>query len=172
MTMPEDVMTGPDRGPRDGLGARRIDHVGVVVRDLTIAADHFSTRYGLTPSKIWDDPDGRFRLAYLEAGDTTLQLVQPGTSEGLRSFLRETGEGLHHVCFAVDDLDDAVARSPGGGLTAPYLGGRGTRVCFLADTAHGVRVELTEILAETGRGTPITDTGDSVAGSRASEARR
>lgn len=126
------------------LQARRIDHVGVVVRDADMAIAHFAQRFGLSVSADWTEPAGRFRLVYLEAGDTTLQLVQPLGLGPLSTFLSEHGEGMHHVCFLVDDLDRAVETAPGGTDSAPYLGGRGARVCFLTERSHGVTVELTE----------------------------
>lgn len=140
-------MTGvaTDMGTLPGaLLARRIDHVGVVVREAEAAIAHFRRRYGLALDGDWTDPEGRFRLVYLTAGATTLQLVMPLREGPLMAFLDDRGEGLHHVCFEVADLDQAIGAIDGRTVTDPYLGGRGARVCFLADRAHGVLVELTE----------------------------
>ncbi len=126
------------------LTARRIDHVGVVVRDMEAAITHFTSRYGLTLDQDWTEPSGRFRLVYLVAGATTLQLVMPFTAGPVTAFLDERGEGLHHVCIEVDDLDAAVAAAGGRIEADPYLGGRGARVCFLSDRSCGVLMELTE----------------------------
>lgn len=127
-----------------GTLARRIDHVGVLVRDADIAAARFVAQLGLERGIDWTEPDGRFRLLYLEAGDTTLQLVQPLAEGPLATALATSGEGLHHVCFAVDDLDRSLTDLAAPTISDPYLGGKGTRVCFLADRTHGVLVELTE----------------------------
>src|SRR5688500_6739629 len=94
--------------PATGL-ARRIDHVGVIVHDADDSATSLTERLGLARGVDWTDPDGRFRLVYLECGDTTLQLVQPLAEGALSRHLQTRGEGLHHVCFAVDDLDAALA---------------------------------------------------------------
>lgn len=137
----------PDRRPEGEswrLFARRIDHVGVVVRDIDAAAAHFEMRFSLTRAVDWDDPAGRFRLAYLECGDTTLQLVQPLADGPIATHLRTKGEGLHHICFAVDDLPGAVATGLLRIEGVPYVGGKGSQVCFLSDPVHGVVVELTE----------------------------
>ncbi len=143
------------------LVARRIDHVGVVVRDIDAAMGHFAARFGLRLSTDWVDPDGRFRLAYLEAGDTTLQLVTPLKEGPLNAFLAERGEAIHHICFAVDDLEAALAAVPGGAEATPYLGGRGARVCFLVERSYGVLVELTEPLmgVKDGAGSTQVDGG-------------
>jgi methylmalonyl-CoA/ethylmalonyl-CoA epimerase len=126
--------------------ARRIDHVGVIVRDVGASAREFVDRLGMTVTGIADLEDGTARLLYLEAGDTTLQLVQPLRDGTLADYLAANGEGLHHICFAVDRLEPALARLAGeedrvGNI---YMGGRGCRVVFLGARAAGVLVELTE----------------------------
>ena len=126
------------------LVARRIDHVGVAVVDMDAAIARFAADLGLLEESRWRDPEGRFELAYLACGDTTLQLVRPMAPGAVADFLAQRGEGLHHVCFTVDDLDEAVASARGGAAATPYMGGRGARVCFLAERPHGVLVELTE----------------------------
>ncbi len=126
------------------LMAKRIDHVGVLVVDADKACDTFMSEFGMSMSADWTDPDGRFRLLYLECGDTTLQLVQPLLQGSLMTHLNEHGEGLHHVCFEVGDVrcfSESIALALSGD---PYLGGRGTLVCFLEERPHGLLVELTE----------------------------
>lgn len=140
---------------RSGVVARRIDHVGVVVTDIDTAAARFAADFGLIDEHRWQDPDGRFELCYLMCGDTTLQLVQPLMPGPLQTWLDERGEGLHHVCFAVDDLDAALAAIPGGPAGPAYVGGRDARVCFLAEQPHGLTIELTE---SAGRQTHVAHT--------------
>jgi methylmalonyl-CoA/ethylmalonyl-CoA epimerase len=135
-------------GPIDANPAvvRRIDHVGVIVRDVEASAREFVDRLGMTITGMADLEDGTARLLYLEAGDTTLQLVQPLRAGGLADYLAANGEGLHHVCFAVDLLEPALAHLPGeeDRVGSIYMGGRGCRVVFLAARSAGVLVELTE----------------------------
>jgi methylmalonyl-CoA/ethylmalonyl-CoA epimerase len=126
--------------------ARRIDHVGVVVRDIDASLGYYVDVLGLTVSVDVSLADGSTRLAYLEAGDTTLQLVQPLRVGPLTEFLESRGEGLHHICFAVDDLVEAIQSLPGqepdDGI---YVGGRNCRVSFIRARPNGVAVELTEM---------------------------
>ena len=135
--------------PKATTPVRRIDHVAVLVRDGDSALRRFQDEFGLVLVGDSFDPAGLFRLIYLDSGDTTLQLVQPLLPGPLMAHLDERGPGLHHVCFLVDDVDAAIARASGGPEGSPYVGGRGAKVCFLADRSHGVIIELTESATET-----------------------
>jgi methylmalonyl-CoA/ethylmalonyl-CoA epimerase len=126
---------------------RRLDHVAVVVRNTEAALDYFSGTLGLRVASTEEIESPRVRLTYLDAGNVYLQLVEPlnGDSEVAR-WLDEHGEGLHHVCFGVDDVPSAVEALSG---EAPVsLGsGRGRVSAFVPSTdSHGVRVECTEFL--------------------------
>jgi methylmalonyl-CoA/ethylmalonyl-CoA epimerase len=136
--------------------ARRIDHVGIAVHDAAATAALFRDRFGTEIEVTADLDDGSARLVYLQAGDTTLQLVQPLQPGPLADFLARQGEGLHHVCLAVDSLDRALAALPGetGTIGGAYMGGRGCRVVFTRQPMAGVLIELTETGAPTG---PTTD---------------
>lgn len=125
---------------------RRIDHIGVVVRDIETAARYFVEQLGMTVATVADLADGSARLAYMDAGDTTLQLVQPLREGPLSEYLAAHGEGLHHVCFLVDAIEPALAELPGeaGRVAAIYMGGRRCRVVFTSHRPAGVLVELTE----------------------------
>jgi methylmalonyl-CoA/ethylmalonyl-CoA epimerase len=124
---------------------RRLDHVAVVVRDTEEALRHFSGRLGLRVASSEELARPRVRLTYLDVGNAYLQLVEPldGESEIAR-WLAANGEGLHHVCFGVDDVPAAVAALHPDGV--PALGsGRGRVSAFVPATdGHGVRVECTE----------------------------
>jgi methylmalonyl-CoA epimerase len=147
---------------------RRIDHVGVAVRDIDASLAYYVDVLGLTVSVDVPLADGSTRLAYLEAGDTTLQLVQPLRDGPLTEFLESHGEGLHHICFAVDDLPAAIRSLPGQEPTdGIYVGGRNCRVSFIGARPNGIAVELTESLPVAGaitRTTPAPARAPSIGG--------
>lgn len=147
--------------------AQRIDHVGILVRDIDASLPYYTGVLGLTVSTDATLDDGSARLVYLEASDTTLQLVQPLRPGPVADYLDLHGEGLHHVCFAVENIVDALRLLPGDepedGI---YVGGRGCRVSFVASRPNGLILELTElspVVADVGRGMP-----DRLAGAQAS----
>jgi methylmalonyl-CoA epimerase len=134
--------TGP--APGRGARARRLDHVGVVCHDVQAAARWWTERLDLSLVHVADVLDGAVRLAYLDAGDTTIQLVQPLRSGPLMDWLDRKGEGLHHVCFLVDSISGTLDALDDAGRRFIYLGGRGADVCFIDETPCSVLVELTE----------------------------
>ncbi len=86
------------------------------------------------------------RLTYLDLGNAWLQLVEPlDPAHPLATWLAEHGEGLHHVCFGVDDVVEELERIGPPGAPPPPLGsGRGRPAGFPAgDPPHGVRIECT-----------------------------
>jgi methylmalonyl-CoA/ethylmalonyl-CoA epimerase len=96
-----------------------------------------------------DDADGASIIG-LAAGESLVELLEPreaGTP--VAKFLDSRGPGIHHICFAVDDLDDALARCRAAGIRlidqTPRVGAEGKRIAFLHPSATGgVLIELTE----------------------------
>jgi methylmalonyl-CoA/ethylmalonyl-CoA epimerase len=136
---------------------RRLDHVAVVVRDTDEALRFYSGRLGLAVASSEEVPTQQVRLTYLDAGNTYIQLVQPLAGDSpLTMWLDEHGEGLHHICFGVDDVPGAVGELSDPGTEISIGTGRGRVSSFLsAAGSHGVRIECTEFVrAEDVDGTP------------------
>lgn len=129
--------------------ATRIAHVGIAVRALDEILPFYRDILGL-PEVPLDDADGA-RIAGLAAGESLVELLQARTAESpVGRFVAKRGPGIHHICFAVDDLDDTLARCRAAGVRlideTPRLGAEGKRIAFLHPTATaGVLVELTEL---------------------------
>jgi methylmalonyl-CoA/ethylmalonyl-CoA epimerase len=101
------------------------------------------------PEVPLDDADGA-RIAGLAAGESLVELLEAAEPDSpIGKFVAKRGPGIHHVCFAVDDLDGRSpgARPPGLRLIddVPRLGAEGKRIAFLHPSATGgVLVELSE----------------------------
>jgi methylmalonyl-CoA/ethylmalonyl-CoA epimerase len=137
-------MTGPS-GPATTT-IRRLDHVGLVVHNTETALLHFRDRLGLAVVMSDEIESPRVRLTYLDCGNAYLQLVQPlDPNSEIARFLEEHGEGIHHICFGVDDVPEAVAALTEDSEAAPLGSGRGRVSAFVpGPIRHGVRVECTE----------------------------
>lgn len=136
--------------PSDPIAPRgtRIAHIGVAVGDLDAILPFYRDLLGL-PEVPLADADGA-RIAGLAAGDSLVELLEAESPESpIGKFVARRGPGIHHICFAVDDLDGTLARCRAAGVRVidaePRLGAEGKRIAFLhpASTA-GVLVELTE----------------------------
>ena len=131
-----------------------LDHVGVVVRDLAAATAAYRERFGMEPVGEEDLPHLGIRVAYLAGGGdgAMVQLLTPIGPGGARDHLEAVGEGLHHLCYAVADIEAAVADLAPGVHVRINRGGRGRRACFLPGETGGVRIELTEAEPSFGEG--------------------
>jgi methylmalonyl-CoA/ethylmalonyl-CoA epimerase len=123
-----------------------IDHIGLLVRDIDESLSYFTERLGF--SLISDEltqASGGARLAYLDAGNVILQLLTPtGESGPIADALASRGEGLHHICLAVDDIHATVNELAPDQDVPIVLGGRDRLTCFLPDRPGGLIIELTE----------------------------
>lgn len=126
---------------------RRLDHVAIAVRNTDKALEYFSGRLGLRAVASEERPVPPVKLTYLDAGNAFIQLVEPLDDDNLiATFLAEKGEGLHHICFGVDDVAESAANLADDGAPEPTIGGgRGRTSAFVpGEPHHGVRVECTE----------------------------
>ncbi|HVB54125.1 MAG TPA: 3-hydroxyacyl-CoA dehydrogenase NAD-binding domain-containing protein [Candidatus Acidoferrales bacterium] len=139
----------PDLGVAGSGDLRRgvfseIDHVGIAVRSIDRAVGWYESHLGLVllHSEILEAMP--VRLAYLDAGNVQIQLVEPLGPCKVAEFLDTFGEGLHHVCWAVDSIPDALRSAAVDRGPAVVLGGRRRRTCFLLEEPNRLRIELTE----------------------------
>jgi len=126
----------------------RIAHIGIAVRALDDLLPFYREVLGL-PDVPLDDADGAV-IAGLAAGESLVELLEPSTaSSPIGRFVARRGPGIHHVCFAVDDLDETLDKCRAAGVRlideTPRLGAEGKRIAFLHPSATGgVLIELTE----------------------------
>jgi methylmalonyl-CoA epimerase len=124
---------------------KAIDHIAIVVRNIDRALAYYTEVLNLPLVHDETLPQSGVRLAYLSAGNTMLQLVQPIGETPVKAFLEKYGEGLHHICFAVDDIPSWLETLEGEQDARVGLGGRNRRTCFLRNEPNGLRIEVTEI---------------------------
>lgn len=129
---------------------RRLDHVAVLVRNTEDALRYYEQRLGLHVHSTEEIDSPHVRLTYLDAGNSYLQLVEPLDPQSpLGAWLAEHGEGLHHICFGVDDVATTVSTLSDDGVVPPLGSGRGRRSGFVTTgQSHGVRIECTEFVRE------------------------
>jgi methylmalonyl-CoA/ethylmalonyl-CoA epimerase len=127
----------------------KIDHIGIVVRDIQEALKAYEAALGLSLREVVQVPDQQVQVAFLPVGESNVELVQPLAGDtGIARFLEKRGEGIHHICVEVDDIEAALARFKAHGVPlideAPRRGAHG-RVAFVHPSGmHGVLIELVE----------------------------
>src|SRR3954467_14620399 len=125
-----------------------IAHIGIAVRDLEAILPFYRSVLGL-PDVALDDADGA-RIAGLAAGDSLVELLEArDPASPIGKFVAARGPGIHHICFAVDDLDAALDRCRAAGLKlidqAPRIGAEGKRIAFIhPSSTGGVLIELSD----------------------------
>ncbi|MGD1993485.1 MAG: methylmalonyl-CoA epimerase [Anaerolineae bacterium] len=128
-----------------------IHHVAIVVEDLDQALTFYRDTLGLDMTGRQEVPDEGVETAFFRTGEGKIELVRPLEADsGVARFLRKRGEGLHHLCLHVGDIDAVVARLRAAGAQLlserPQLREDGTRYIFIHPrSAHGVLLELYEV---------------------------
>jgi methylmalonyl-CoA/ethylmalonyl-CoA epimerase len=127
----------------------RIDHIGVAVEDLAAALELYGGSLELPEAHRETIEAQGVEAVLLDVGDGHVELLRPlGPDTPVGRFLDRRGPGLHHVAYAVRDIDAALAEAKAAGLRvldeAPRAGARGSRVVFLHPGGTGG--VLTEIV--------------------------
>ncbi len=125
-----------------------IDHVGIAVGDLNESLRFFRDALGLELEAPEEVPSQRVRAHFLQAGEATIELVEPTSEDSaIAKFIARRGPGLHHVALRVEDIVAALAELKARGVRlideAPRPGAHGSLVAFIhPSSTHGVLVEL------------------------------
>ena len=141
-------MQNPPQSAPSGTSGARIAHIGIAVDGLGASASFYRDVLGLAAVQL-DDADGA-AIAGFAAGDALIELLEPQASESpIGKFLAKRGPGLHHVCFAVDDLAATLDRCRAHGIrlidNEPRVGAEGKPIAFIhPSSTSGVLVELTQ----------------------------
>lgn len=129
-----------------------LDHIGIAVRSIEAAKVY--EVLGLTIDHVETVETQRVKTAFLSVGDSNLELLEPLAADSpVAKFIEKRGEGIHHICFRVDDIEAHLARLKSAGYRlineAPVPGAHGCRVAFLHPAAgNGVLIELSEKVPE------------------------
>jgi methylmalonyl-CoA/ethylmalonyl-CoA epimerase len=87
---------------------KKMDHIGIVVKDLDKAIKSYTDMFGFKVVEKMGGPGGEFTNAMMELGDIRVELFQPLKPGSFSRFLEEKGGGLHHVSFLTDDIAKEV----------------------------------------------------------------
>lgn len=129
---------------------KKIDHVAIVVSDIDEALTFWRDALGLSLSHVEEVPGQESLVAFLPAGESEVELVEPTTdTSGVARYLAKRGPGMHHICFEVENIEDILVRLRENGVQLineePTMGAGGRKVAFIhPKSTGGVLVELYE----------------------------
>ena len=127
---------------------KRITHIGVGVKDIEQAKKPYQEFLSLSISE--EGSDEKYKIAFVPIGQTSMELVEAiAPNDELNSFIKEKGEGLHHIALEVEDIDQALEELEAKGV--PLLdqkarpGAQQSRIAFLDPVGtNGVLIELVQ----------------------------
>ena len=129
---------------------RKVDHIGVAVSNLEEALKIYTDVLGLTLHGTEVVEEQKVRVAFMPVGDTEIELLESTDPEGpIAKFIEKRGEGIQHIAFRVDDIEEALEQMRQKGVRLidekPRYGAGGARIAFLhPKSTGGVLVELCE----------------------------
>jgi methylmalonyl-CoA epimerase len=128
----------------------KIDHIGIAVRDLESALRVYTDVLNLKVTKIEEFEDLKVRVAFIPVGEVLVELVQPiGADAPLAKRIETHGEGMYHLAYKVDNIDQALKEIIEKGVEmrdkVPRAGGMGSRIALSKpDSTNNVIIELVE----------------------------
>jgi len=130
------------------LSKPELDHIGIAVRSIEAASIYEAL--GLQVDHVEIVESQGVKTAFLSVGDSNLELLEPTNPDSpVARYIEKRGEGIHHLCFRVDDIDAHLQRLAAAGYRlideSSVPGAHGCRVAFLHPSAgSGVLIELSE----------------------------
>jgi len=127
-----------------------IEHIGIAVNNLERAIDFYEMVLGLKCYKIEEVADQKVRTAFLMIGETKIELLESTHPEGpIGKFIEKRGEGIHHIAFAVEEIDKYLTHAEAMGVklidATPRKGAEDLDIAFLhPKSAAGVLIEFCE----------------------------
>lgn len=127
-----------------------VDHIGIAVKSIDKSIQYYIETLGLKLLAIEEVVSQNVRVAFIDAGNIKLELLEPLSIEGpIAKFLEKRGEGVHHIAFGVTDIRTRMAELEEKGVQLlqdePKPGAGGAEVAFLhPKSSFGVLYELCE----------------------------
>ena len=132
------------------MNLSHIEHIGIAVKSLDVSIPYWEKVFELKCYAVEEVADQRVKTAFFMVGQTKIELLESTDPEGpIGKFLEKKGEGIHHIAFAVKDIDNALAETEANGIQLidkqSRKGAEGMSIGFLhPKSTFGVLTELCE----------------------------
>ena len=127
---------------------KKVDHIGIAVKNLDETIPYYTDTLGLTVLKIEEVVSESVRVAFIDAGNVKLELLEPMSEQSaIHTFIEKKGEGIHHIAFGVEGIEERMNELREKGVRIlneqPKIGAGGAQVAFLhPKSSYGVLYEL------------------------------
>ncbi|KOF01356.1 hypothetical protein OB69_18105 [Roseivirga seohaensis subsp. aquiponti] len=131
---------------------RKIEHIGIAVKNLDNSNTLFAKLFGEPHYKIEDVLTEGVKTSFFQVGPNKIELLEATNPDSpIAKFIEKKGEGIHHIAFDVEDIEAEISRLKAEGFTVlnetPKKGADNKIVCFLhPKSTNGVLVELCQEL--------------------------
>lgn len=129
----------------------KVDHIGIAVKDLQDTLNLYKKILDNSEVQIEEVPTEKVRVAMIPLGDTRIELLEPMSDESaIAKFIKEKGEGVHHITVAVEDIKASIGKLSAEGLRVlypePRPGSHGKMITFVhPKSTRGVLLELCQL---------------------------
>src|SRR4051794_11959989 len=130
----------------------KVEHLGIAVKNLQVSIPLFSRLLNSPCYKIENVESEKVKTAFFKTGETKVELLESLDTKGtISKFIEKKGEGIHHIAFAVQDIEEEMARLKKEGFVllneTPKKGADNNLVCFIHPReTNGVLIELCQPL--------------------------
>lgn len=127
---------------------KNINHVAFIVEEIEPALNFWRDVLGFEVEQVEEVPDQEVRIAFLPAGETKIELVEPASNDsGIARFLQKRGPGMHHICIEIEDIDAALRQLKANDIRlindTPEISSDGRKYAFIhPQSTNGVLLEL------------------------------
>lgn len=132
------------------MNLSHIEHIGIAVKSLKESIPYWENIFGLKCYSVEEVAAQKVKTAFFKIGETKIELLESTDPEGpIGKFIEKKGEGVHHIAFAVNGLENALAETESKGIQlidkVPRKGAEGLHIAFLhPKSTFGVLTELCE----------------------------
>ena len=129
---------------------KKIDHTGIAVHDIEETAKFYRDLLGMELQGVEEVENQKVKVAFFKIGETNIELVMPTSEDSpVAKYLEKKGEGIHHICYATDNIEKAIEHMKAQGARlideTPRPGAHGARVAFIhPKSSKGVLTELSQ----------------------------
>jgi methylmalonyl-CoA/ethylmalonyl-CoA epimerase len=121
---------------------KKVDHIGIAVKSLEQSLSFYTETLRLPMLGIEEVPTQKVKVAFIEVGETKIELLEPTSNESpIAKFIEKRGEGIHHVALGVESIEERIADMKEKGIKmideVPRPGAHNTKVAFMHPKSTG-----------------------------------